>query len=169
MILYVCERCAGADRFGRVKLNKILWRADFTAFAERGVPVTGRSYVKLAAGPAPVEMPPLLAEMAADNLIEFESRELRGGYVEERPKALARPNLRFFSPDDLAFVDSAVAFYWKKTATAASELSHKVAWKSRDFLDPLPYESVFLSDEKPSARDRAMFARVGKALALKTM
>ena len=62
MVLYVCAACRDAERFGKVKLNKILWRADFKAFAERRVPLTGRTYQKLAAVPAPLEMPLVLAE-----------------------------------------------------------------------------------------------------------
>lgn len=168
VILYVCDQCTRADRFGKVKLNKILWRADFSAFAERAVPVTGRSYQKLAAGPAPVEMPPMLAEMEADKLIDFESRDHGDGYVEERPRALAKANLNFFSPDDLSFVDSSVRFYWKKTATEASDLSHTVAWKSRAFLDPIPYEAVYLSDDKPTALHRARFEQIAKSMSLMT-
>lgn len=169
MVLYVCERCSSAERFGKVKLNKILWRADFTAFAERGIPVTGRSYIKLAAGPAPAEMPSLLAEMRADELIDFKVDELSNGYVEERPIATAKPNLRFFSPDDISFVETSIAYYWSKTATASSELSHTMAWKSRDFLDPMPYESIFLSDLKISSQDRARFAHLAKSMSLTTL
>lgn len=168
MVLYVCGKCAEADRFGKVKLNKILWRADFTAYAERGLPVTGRSYQKLAAGPAPVEMPPLLAEMEADRLIEIDRRDVGDGYVEDRPRALQQPNLRFFSADDLSFVDSAILFYWKKTASAASELSHQIAWKSRDYLDPIPYETVFLSDKKPTGIELDRLFSLAKAMKLKS-
>lgn len=163
MVLYVCERCAEAKRFGKVKLNKILWRADFTAFAERGLPVTGRSYIKLAAGPAPAEMPPMLAEMESKGLIVFERRELSNDYVEERPRALVEPSLRLFSPDDLRFIDSAISFYWNKSATQASELSHRIMWRSRSFEDPIPYEAVYLSDEKLSEADKIRFADIARA------
>ena len=47
-ILYVAERLAD-DPAGRgaVKLNKILWWADFESFRERGRSVTGAVYQKL--------------------------------------------------------------------------------------------------------------------------
>ena len=38
MVLYVSERNSDTERFGLVKLNKILWKADFSAFADRGIP-----------------------------------------------------------------------------------------------------------------------------------
>ena len=153
LVLHVCSRCSEADRFGKVKLNKILWRADFKSFAERRLPVTGRTYQKLAAGPAPLEMPLVLAELEAEGLLTFSRREMADGYVEVRPVARATASLRAFSEDDMDFVEEAIRYYWTKSATQASDLSHGVAWRSRKFLDPIPYEAVFLSDAKLTAED----------------
>lgn len=168
-ISHVCGRCSAAKRFGKIKLNKILWRADFTAFAERRIPVTGWSYLKLAAGPAPTEMAAVLERMQDDQLVAFERRDFGEGYVEERPVSLKAWPRRFLSEDDEGFLEASIRFYWSKTATAASELSHQVAWKSRDFLDPLPYESVLLSDQKPGERDRARFAEIARARRLTSL
>lgn len=151
LILYVSERCADAPRFGKVKLNKILWKADFEAFAERGVPVTGRAYQRLEWGPAPVEMPPLLAEMEADGVLEFATVGFGPGVVEERPVPKRKARLQtFFSADDLRFVDAAINYFWDMTATGASDASHGMAWKTRSDLDPMPYEAAYLSDESPT-------------------
>lgn len=152
LILYISERCASAPRFGKVKLNKILWKADFDAFAQRGVPVTGRSYQRLEAGPAPIDMPPLLAEMVDAGILEFQSMSFPSGKTEERPVA-KRPAVlrRFFSEDDLRFVDAAIVHYWNMTATEASDDSHGAAWKSRQDMEAMPYEAAYLSDAKPSA------------------
>jgi hypothetical protein len=149
MILYVSERCENAPRFGKVKLNKILWKADFDSFAERGIPVTGRSYQRLQQGPAPVEMPPVLAEMIADGVLDFQTQEIGPGFVEERPIARRPPNTReYFTQEDLQFVDAAIAYFWSMTAGAASDASHGLAWKSRDNLDAMPYEAAYLVDEE---------------------
>lgn len=162
MVLYVSGRCYTAERFGKVKLNKILWRADFEAFRTRGTPVTGRSYQKLAAGPAPIEMPLVLEEMRGDGFISFDVADLGDGFVEERIRPLVKPNLRFFSQDDIGFVEESIDFYWGKSASSASELSHKIAWKSREFLDLMPYELVFLSDEKMSPADAVKFSALAQ-------
>src|SRR5947209_2464575 len=71
-VLYTAHRCIEAPYFGLVKLNKILWRADFDSFADRGQPVTGRQYQRLPQGPAPVEMVPVLNGMLADGLVKIE-------------------------------------------------------------------------------------------------
>src|SRR5665213_2629173 len=60
LILYVSEKCEKSTRFGMIKLNKIIWRADFTAFEARRSPITGAGYQRLPLGPAPIEMRPVL-------------------------------------------------------------------------------------------------------------
>lgn len=159
-VLYVSAACKDADRFGKVKLNKILWRADFQAFADRRMPVTGRTYQKLAAGPAPLEMPLVLAEMQAQGLLKLTRVEMADGYAEDRPTALAALSLRDFSQGDIDYVDESIQFYWTKSASNASDLSHGIAWKSRKFLDPIPYEAVFLSDAKLNPADCDRFAEL---------
>lgn len=152
MVLYVSQQNADTDRFGLVKLNKILWKADFSAFAERGVPVTGRAYQRLRLGPAPVEMKPLLAEMIQDGLLElkpfFFGKDQSGEeIIEYRPIAKETPALRLFSMDDLSYVDAAIAYYRPLTGRETSDDSHGIAWASRNDLDPMPYESALLSDK----------------------
>lgn len=152
LILYVSSKAEGMERFGLIKLNKIVWRSDFAAFAARGVPVTGRAYQRLRLGPAPVEMQPLLAEMQQDGLItvrmlsfglDSDGKEI----VEKRPVARAEPNLRWFSADDLTYVDQAISYYWRMTGAETSDDSHGPAWKTRANLDPMPYESAYLVEE----------------------
>jgi hypothetical protein len=73
-ILYVAQRGQQMAFFGRIKLNKILWRADFKSFYERRQPVTGRTYQKLEFGPALVEMWPVMNDLLRDDLLLEEAR-----------------------------------------------------------------------------------------------
>lgn len=148
-VLYVAKACQEAEYFGLIKLNKILWRADFRAYAERKQPVTGRPYQRLRLGPAPVEMVIVLDELQASQFLRIEKRPIFG-FDEQRPVPLAEPDLKFFSPDDLKYIDEAVGYYWKMTGTITSEESHGIAWRTHDLSDLLPYESAFLSDEPVS-------------------
>lgn len=159
MILYVAQRCASADRFGAIKLNKILWKSDFDAFAERGVPITGRDYQRLELGPAPREMLRVSNDMLRDGLIRVDridlgQNEAGEDIVEHRTIALVEPNLEKFGPDDLRFVDAAIAHYWEMTGTEASDESHGAAWRTHHNGDPLPYELARLSDKPLSRRMR---------------
>jgi hypothetical protein len=147
MILYVSQRCASAPRFGKIKLNKILWKADFEAYARRGRPVTGRPYQRLENGPAPTEMAPLLTEMVEEDEIQIDMLDV-GAFVEERPRAKRVADLSLFDRDDMEFVETAIQHYWYMTGTEASDDSHGLAWKTRKDGDRMPYESAYLSDEK---------------------
>jgi len=152
--LYVAQKAQVLERFGLVKLNKILWKADFSAFAERGVPVTGRAYQRLRLGPAPVEMRPLLAEMEQEGEIALEQTDFGitvDGIpvIERRPIALVDPTFRWFSQDDLAFLDASIDYYKDMSANKTSDDSHGVAWSTRFDGDPMPYDSALFSDEKP--------------------
>ena len=169
MVLYVAHRCGTAQRFGKVKLNKILWRADFTAFRERGRPVTGSAYQKLAAGPAPLDMDDVLSGLQSDRLLSFEERAAGGDYVEHRIIGHREADLRLFGVDDIGFVDGSIDFYWSKSASTASDLSHSVAWRSKAFLEKMPYESVFLSDRKLGRSEKDRFHALAKAKAWKSL
>ena len=151
MVLYVSARAVDMPRWGKTKLNKILWEADFSAYRERSSPVTGRPYQRLPAGPGPVEMPVILAEMEQAGTIEIEAVPA-GQHYEQRIIAKTSPSLYFFSSDDLVYVDRAIERFWDMTAVEASNESHGVAWKTRHHLDPLPYESALLLDETLSGR-----------------
>lgn len=148
MILDVSERCRTAARFGRVKLNKVIWKADFDAFAMRRVPVTGRAYQRLKWGPAAIETQPLYSEMLQDGLIHVEKVDLGDGFVEQRTIADISPELTLFSADDLSYVDVAIRYYWEKTGREASDDLHGVAWRTREDGDPMPYELALLSDRQ---------------------
>lgn len=159
MILYVAQRCAAADRFGAIKLNKILWKADFDAFAARGVPITGRDYQRLELGPAPREMPRVYNDMLRDGLIrveriDFGQNEAGEDVVELRTIALVTPNLGRFDAEDLRFVETAITYYWDMTGTESSDDSHGAAWRTHHNGDPLPYELARLSDKPLSRRMR---------------
>lgn len=149
MILYVASRCSETKFFGAVKLNKILWKADFDSFTARRVPVTGREYLKQKFGPALREMLRVQRDMLADGVIKFEHRDFGDGIVEDRTIALTTPDLSLFSDDDLRFVDSSISHYWEMTGSESSDESHGVAWRTRRIGAVMPYESALLSDNRP--------------------
>jgi hypothetical protein len=154
MILYVSLRCETAERFGRIKLNKIIWKADFDAYAHRKMPVTGRSYQKLEWGPAAKEMLPLLNEMERFGFIGWLEKDFGDEVVELRPIARIPPNLSYFSRDDMQFVEKSIVYYWHKTGTEASDDSHGIAWKSRDIKDTIYYELSCISDDELSQAEK---------------
>lgn len=158
--LYVMQKAQEFDFFGLVKLNKILWRADFESFHHRRVPVTGRSYQKLKAGPAPVEMKPLLNEMVNGGLISVEETHVPN---EQRPKANVDPVLNDFSPVDLSYLDEAIEYYRGMTANQTSNDSHGIAWRTRELGDNIPYEASIFDDGELDEKLEYRFHDIARA------
>lgn len=146
MILYVSAKCADAERFGLIKLNKIIWKADFDSFAARGTAVTGRAYKRQKFGPVATDMMPLYSEMLRDGLISIERVDFGDGVIEKRTTPQAQAKLDRFSLSDLAFVEESIQYYWQKTGEEPSDDSHGVAWSTRSNGEDMPYELAYLSD-----------------------
>ena len=148
LVLYISAKLGDAQHFGAIKLNKVLWRADFRSFAERGVPVTGREYRRLEHGPAPKEMPALQRAMLAENSIRHERAVAVDGKVEHRTCPLRPADLSWFDAADLRFVDDAIRYYRDMTGAETSDDSHGIAWKCRNNGESMPYELALLSDRQ---------------------
>ena len=149
MILYVARRCEPARFFGAVKLNKIIWKADFDSFSDRHVPVTGREYLKQQFGPALREMKPIQRDMDRDGEISFSRKVYADGVIEQRTIALIEPDLTSFSAEDMSYVDASIDHYWDMTGAESSDQSHGIAWETRAIGATMPYESARLSDRQP--------------------
>lgn len=145
-ILHIAQKGEPMEYFGRVKLNKIIWRADFLSFFQRRQPVTGRTYQKLKQGPALIEITPVMHDLLRDGFLIEETR-LHGRRQEHRPVAKADPVLKLFSPEDLEFLDESLRHYWTMTGTETSDESHGIAWKTHQIGDAIPYEASYFEDK----------------------
>jgi hypothetical protein len=112
-IIYVVNKGEPIIFFDRVKLNKIIWRADFRSFYGRHQPVTGRIYQKLEWGPALIEMVPVMQELMREDILIEEPR-FHSGKKELRPIARAEPVLKFFSREDIEYLDESLHHYWDR-------------------------------------------------------
>lgn len=155
LILYVATRCQFADRFGAVKLNKILAFADFTAFARYGKPITGVAYMRQENGPVPRKMKPVIDQMIRVRDIAIQKIPV-GKFSEHRFVPLRQPNLDVLTARDIALVDEVIELTWKATGQQVSDFSHGTAWEVAGKNGaPIPYEAAFLSDDPPDASDIA--------------
>ena len=146
MILYIAEKCEDDATFGAIKLNKILWAADFQSYARFREPVTGVEYMRLPNGPAPKRMLPVKQKMKEDQVIA-ERQKQRYGYVQHRVTPLREADLSEFSGRDISVVDDVIREMWGETAKDVSDRSHDLAWKIAANKERIPYQAVFLSDE----------------------
>jgi hypothetical protein len=146
LIVYIASKCQDDPAFGTIKLNKILFQADFRAYRLRGRPITGTPYFRLKHGPVPKAVVPIMRELHQDDAVRTQTR-LVGGREQKRPIALRPADLSYFSGEDIAIVDDIILELWGRSATAVSEESHGIQWRTRFDRDPIPYETAYLSDD----------------------
>lgn len=152
LVLYIAGRCESDRTFGAVKLNKILFYADFISFAEYGEPITGVRYKKCPLGPVPTALKPLRKKMEADGEIVIRKRTYLGG-TQHRVIPVREPRFEKLSARDIALVDHIIETFADHSGSEMSELSHDRAWRNASEGDAIPYEAAFVSDEPLTQRD----------------
>src|SRR5579862_7607173 len=106
LVHYICWRCMDdPSKLGYVKLNKILWASDFTAYYERGEPITGAGYVKRQYGPVPGAIVPILRELEEQGFLTARDTHYHG-FSKKEFLVLREPVTSAFSDSDLEIVDA---------------------------------------------------------------
>ena len=146
LIIYIAEKCAGDPTFGATKLNKALYYSDFYAYRMIGEPITGASYQKLSAGPAPREFLPqqrILEDTRQATVVTqpyFDGVQKRIVPVEDK-----KPDLSIFKESELILVDEVIQFLWGKSATEVSDFSHREpGWVVCNIGEVIPYETAWI-------------------------
>lgn len=154
LILLISEWSQADPKFGAIKLNKLLFHADFSAFLTHGEPITGQEYFALPQGPAPRRLKPITDQMRRRN--EFAWQEVEYfGKPQKRPVALRPPNLSAFSATDMNLVHQTVEKFWKMNATEISDQSHLfLGWKSAHLKETIPYSTALVSRRSPTDHER---------------
>jgi len=144
LVHYVCWRCMDdPSTLGYVKLNKILWAADFAAYYEHGAAITGAGYVKRQYGPAPRAIVPVLKELEADRAV-IARDTIFHGFSKKEFVVLHAPDTSAFSQTDLAIVDSAIKLICEEhTAKSISAQSHDHVWQAASDGEEIPYFTIF--------------------------
>lgn len=154
LILYISGRCKGDSAFGAVKLNKLLFFADFLTYAHLGESITGADYIKLPHGPSPKMMGPVRAEMEAHR-IAIVQKVSHHGYAQDRLVPRREANLDLFTEYEVAIIDEVVDMFRSDNATQLSDLTHHFpGWTAAAPREVIPYEAIFLSDEEVTDDDR---------------
>jgi hypothetical protein len=147
LVLYIAEKCMDDPTFGATKLNKILYFADFYAYGESGIPITGATYGKLPRGPAPRQLVSVREELSNTGDICMR-KTIYHGYPQERMIPIREANLDLFTAKEIALVDDIIQKLWGINVANISDYTHRLAgWRIAEDGDDIPYESVFLSDE----------------------
>lgn len=153
VLLYVLEKVGGKPNVGETVLYKLLYFIDFDYYEKFEENLMGATYIKNHHGPTPVEFKDIVEEMKKKKeLEEVKSRYFL--YPQRKYLPLKRPNLQLLSGREVEHIDEVLARLSDKNAKELSDYSHgDVPWLTRDFGEPLSYESVFYRDEKYSVRN----------------
>lgn len=162
LVLYISDSCQDDPTFGAVKLNKILFYADFYAYRILGEPITGATYQKLPEGPAPRQMLPERRKLIASGRVKLVSQSYFSG-VQQRLVPSAEYNREmaseFITDRERMIVDEVISFFKGKTAREVSDYSHRErGWILVDYGEDIPYETAWLSTD-PLEEEERNFAR----------
>jgi hypothetical protein len=144
LVHYVCWKCVDPSTLGAVKLNKILWLSDFSAFSERGEAITGSRYIKRQYGPVPSAVEPALYALQSEGSIMMTAGLPFHAYRKKEFRALSVPAMGAFGQEELRIVDRIIDFVCNEhTAKSISELSHDHVWRAAEEGEEIPYFTTF--------------------------
>lgn len=149
LVLFVARSSEQDEHFGATKLNKILFYSDFWAYRKLGRSITGERYQKLAHGPAPKRLVPVVRKMESERICATAEREFFGR-TQKVLVALREPDLSLFSGAEIAIVQDVIQKLWDLNATGVSELSHEfIGWQLAAEGEEIPYSTVLLGQPRP--------------------
>lgn len=161
LVHYVVSRCEDPSKLGSIKLNKVLWVSDLSAYVTTGKPITGEHYIKQQFGPVAASMVGILNELQAEKKIVVRDTEAFGN-----PKvdyiALSRPEniSRLFTADEISLVEQAIEYVCEQhTAMSISNASHDVIWELAEIGEEIPYEAMFAWRLDAVTKDDVKWAR----------
>ena len=127
MILYVSLVSEDDPNFGAMKLNKVLFYADFLHFLETGTAISGVEYQRNFHGPTARRMLPVqraLVEAGAAIYKKVHARPM----AHDRFIVLHHPNLTKFSASEVATIDRVLRNFEELTGAAVENRPHEFIW-----------------------------------------
>ncbi|MDO8527891.1 MAG: DUF4065 domain-containing protein [Deltaproteobacteria bacterium] len=153
VLLYILSKVGGKPNVGETVLYKLLYFIDFDYYEKFEEQLIGATYIKNHYGPTPVEFKKIIEQMESQGELETVKSKY---FQHEQKKYLPHrsPDLSLFSAREKEHIDEVLARLSDKNAKELSDYSHgDVPWLTRNFGEPLSYESVFYRDEKYSVRN----------------
>ena len=152
MILYFADKSRGDSNFGAVKLNKLMFLADFTSYGLTGEPISGAKYIHLPQGPGPSEMGPVRKQMENRGDLRVE-KDLGFGFTRHVPIAISSVDPNVLTERDRKICDMALRDLAECTGTRASLISHGwLGWINTTMKEEIPYYTVFSMVPNPITR-----------------
>jgi hypothetical protein len=146
MLVYIAARSENDETVGSVKLNKLLFNADFISYGLFGKAISGVEYQRLQKGPAPRRMVPVTTELVKQGVIARGKRTWMG-VEQHRIYALREPDVSAFTAQELDILNQVITQNWGLSGNTMSRISHEfLGWKAANEGETIPYHAIFLSD-----------------------
>ena len=158
LMLCIADKSRNDTFFGATKLNKLLYYIDFEAHRRWGESITGATYYKLQAGPAPRQLLQARRELFDEGLAA-PKEQLVFGNTQQRLVPVAsyddlvtqRERMRFCDLQE-KLIDEVISFFWQFNALQISEYSHhEPGWQLADLKENIPYHTAWLPREPQPA------------------
>lgn len=153
MVLYFAVRSAELKDagFGMVKLNKMLYRADFEAYRTLGHPITGETYERQRFGPVARDLPVVFDELAHSGRLRWQQIPA-GPHTRNVPTVPdtdeAAPSTGAFSEQEMAVMERVLRDLATYGGKAVSEWSHEqsAGWNlAAEDGNVIEYRTAFIS------------------------
>ena len=152
LILYISQQYRSDTDYGTTRLNKVLFFADFLAYAKFGTPITGAEYMRERHGPVPraVRAPSqILREMKRAGELRLEDTPLPRNMTRVTPIPLRDPDMSAFSQDEIGLINDIVESFRGWRAGPISKYTHELPqWHTVPLLETIPYELVFVAQDQ---------------------
>lgn len=142
-VMYIAWRTRDDARFGRVKMAKTLFYADFEAYADDGVAVTGATYEHWRFGPFPPQLYTAESELVRTGSAELKHAEFEGD--EWKLVGRVAPDTSHLSDYHKALLDLKIDELAEQSSAQVSDESHDhPAWLVTQDREQIPYHAAYV-------------------------
>lgn len=147
LILYFAADSINDMNFGKTKLNKLLFFADFKAYLNYFEPITKAKYIKLQNGPVPDNIDVFIQELIIDGYAEYKKIN-KYGRIQKQLIALKEYNLDLFKPYEIDIINKVLNQFKDMNNMGISDYSHEYAgWKYAMYGEEIPYYTALLDPD----------------------
>ena len=165
LVLYIAQKTRDDPRFGRTKLAKVLFYADFDAYAKGVRRYSGATYIRMPFGPFPEQLEQAETRMERAGRVrldyDVEEKEEKKIWPLKDPERVGD----FYKGFELSAIDLWIQQIGAQTARKVSDESHDHSgWviAEHDRVQ-IPYSTAFLPETRPDQRDLGRAKRVARS------
>ena len=157
LLVYIAKKSLHDPRFGRTKLNKILFYSDLISYKRLSKTITGVEYEHWDMGPVPKEIEDFKNEILVSASSPLaESKTTFFDKTQYRLIALRDPDLKSFTPDEIAIIDEVITELWERTGSEASALSHlELGYQITRRNEKIPLAAALINTDPPTESEIA--------------